>query len=368
MKKVLLTLILTILISLPAFSQQQETLTLTTYYPSPFGVYRNLLVTESMAIGNVDGSPGGEVDVDDLPVDQEGNPLLGSLSLSGYVGIGTVAPVVALDVRTDSGPSCPSPVYGPVINMMSSRYGDNNTYSGITFHTDLTGDERQYGIYAGAGCPNANSNFRFVEFLDSNDIVDRITIVGGTGDVGIGQENPQAKLDVAGDINATERITTAKGVKLAGEGADTDITCTEEGLMRYNSTDKQMQYCDGTDWKSTFASAGGGPTFINPVVARTNAPNNTWITYDASASIPAGATAVILEVGVTSGSDVRRKEAYFRRDSTQPTHVTILSTTFHLTTQVVCPVTANRTFQYHFKNTGGWQGNPANKIRLIGYY
>jgi len=53
-----LTLTLTIFISFSAFSQvDQETLTITTYYPSPYGVYRNLEVLGGQLIVDSDVVP-----------------------------------------------------------------------------------------------------------------------------------------------------------------------------------------------------------------------------------------------------------------------------------------------------------------------
>jgi hypothetical protein len=54
MKKVFIFgLLLSICLISPAFSQSSETLTFTTYYPSPIGVYRLLEVAESLAVGDI---------------------------------------------------------------------------------------------------------------------------------------------------------------------------------------------------------------------------------------------------------------------------------------------------------------------------
>jgi hypothetical protein len=75
--------LLALLVS-PAFSQ--ETLTITTYYPSPTGIY-NRLATTTLGVGDNDGS--GTLDAADAP-DPATNP--GDVWIAGDVGIGTITP------------------------------------------------------------------------------------------------------------------------------------------------------------------------------------------------------------------------------------------------------------------------------------
>ena len=86
-----LTLMFVISFSLSA----QETITLTTYYPSPFGIYSRL-VTNSLGVGDTDGSGGlDEADGPDPAVaGQEGD-----VWIAGNVGIGTTDPETRLDVN-----------------------------------------------------------------------------------------------------------------------------------------------------------------------------------------------------------------------------------------------------------------------------
>jgi len=62
--------------------------------------------------------------------------------------------------------------------------------------------------------------------------VDRMTVMN-TGNIGIGTANPAATLDVNG------------GLKL---GTASTCDATSEGTMRYNSTRKAMEFCNGTEW------------------------------------------------------------------------------------------------------------------------
>ena len=63
------------------------------------------------------------------------------------------------------------------------------------------------------------------------------------GNVGIGIADPKAKLDVSGEV------------KVASSG----IACstTNEGSIRYNSTDKKMEFCNGTAWTDMGGAASG---------------------------------------------------------------------------------------------------------------
>ena len=78
---------------LTAFAQQRENLTITTYYPSPYGSYNELTIATKAAIGDVNGD--GAVDQDDFAA--SGNNVSSpvaipeSLAVAGYVGIGKYA-------------------------------------------------------------------------------------------------------------------------------------------------------------------------------------------------------------------------------------------------------------------------------------
>jgi|GEM_PF-1118887 len=68
-------------------------------------------------------------------------------------------------------------------------------------------------------------------------------VLTSAGNVGIGTTSPAAKLDVAG------------GIKI---GTTSTCTATEEGTLRYNSTSKGMEFCNGSTWSSVGSTGGGG--------------------------------------------------------------------------------------------------------------
>ena len=69
-----------------------ENLTITTYYPSPYGSYRDLTVSGRMAIGDVNND--GTTDVGDFAVSSSApfGPIQESLTIAGRLGIGTTTP------------------------------------------------------------------------------------------------------------------------------------------------------------------------------------------------------------------------------------------------------------------------------------
>jgi hypothetical protein len=72
------------------FSFAQESLTITTYYPSPYGSY-NQLQTNTLGVGDNDGD--GGLDSGDVP------STAGDVWVAGKVGIGTMSPAAKLDVQ-----------------------------------------------------------------------------------------------------------------------------------------------------------------------------------------------------------------------------------------------------------------------------
>jgi hypothetical protein len=66
------------------------------------------------------------------------------------------------------------------------------------------------------------------------------------GKVGIGTTSPSAKLDVAGEIKFGNTSSTCDG--------------TNEGQQRYNSTSKNMEFCNGTAWTAYGTGSSSGRT------------------------------------------------------------------------------------------------------------
>lgn len=73
----------------------QEKLTITTYYPSPYGVY-NQMVTKTLGVGDTDGD--GNIDANDAP---DPTTQAGDVWVKGDLGIGTTNPTATLHVNGD---------------------------------------------------------------------------------------------------------------------------------------------------------------------------------------------------------------------------------------------------------------------------
>lgn len=86
-----------------------------------------------------------------------------------------------------------------------------------------------------ASATEVNNNFDTL-FNQSNKVGSEVNIDSLNGRVGIGTAAPGAKLDVQGSVK----------IGYAGNACDT----ASAGTLRYDSSEREMQYCDGTSWKA----------------------------------------------------------------------------------------------------------------------
>lgn len=161
-----------------AFSQEQ--ITVTAYYPSPYGSYKELRA-DQIAIGSAYRDP-------------VANPLAnGNLIVSGNVGIGTASPGQKLGVVGN-------------IKMSNGRstiftQGDNNTthVGGFQFLTYDNGVDNVWTPTDQNGS-TVNSSIRLGGFGTFNSNTVNLLV---SGNVGIGTPAPGYRLDVNGDLRIT---------------------------------------------------------------------------------------------------------------------------------------------------------------------
>ncbi|MFA5100475.1 MAG: hypothetical protein WC547_06305 [Candidatus Omnitrophota bacterium] len=168
------------------FAQQDEKLTITTYYPSPTGVY-NHLQSNRMTVGDFNND--NLINSNDLP-DQDGE-LAVAKSLYLRVSGSTAAPGVkggeGLRIRSDVN------YFGPDVDaVIIEQTEDDQSVNG--------------GMILGFATSAAeNTNYSQPGWAVNSTPV--ITL-RGTGNVGIGTANPVTGLHVSGDNDVAARITS----------------------------------------------------------------------------------------------------------------------------------------------------------------
>tara|TARA_B100000315_G_C14573507_1_gene586823 strand:- start:1821 stop:2540 length:720 start_codon:yes stop_codon:yes gene_type:complete len=92
MRTIIITCFIVILLLSTSLANAQETITLTTYYPAPFGIYQQLV---TMTLGVGDSNASGGMDANDSP-NPNTNP--GEVWVNSRLGIATTTPQNQLDV------------------------------------------------------------------------------------------------------------------------------------------------------------------------------------------------------------------------------------------------------------------------------
>ena len=203
-----LALILSFFLIIPGFAEDEtETLTITTYYPAPFGVY-NELRTKRMAIGDT------YYDASQHPWDEDGMIDPGEIAqdldlvVEGKVAIGkTEPPLNDLTIyRT-----------GPASIGLDSGDDTKQTFINLVTKGDISPGDRTspppahmslwHIVAKGDKYPQANEpNNLKLDYWNGTKWIETL-ILKSDGNVGIGTIDPQAKLEVKGGvIKATDGL------------------------------------------------------------------------------------------------------------------------------------------------------------------
>ncbi len=228
MKKIVVSFfVLTLLLTLTTLAQ--ETITLSTYYPSPFGIY-NRLATNSFGVG--DNNSSGGIEAGDSPdpavAGQEGD-----VWIAGDIGIGTTNPEARVHISGDS-----------PISMIEA------TQANQAAHLYLRTPTAIWQLEADSG--GIDEGFRIDESTTSmGDSGTTRFVIRNGGRVGIGTRNPRARLDVDGGIRVGQVDATGSG---AGNCAASGCSADNAGTLRY--CNNKIQFCKGST--SSWEQTGGG--------------------------------------------------------------------------------------------------------------
>ncbi|WP_374075464.1 tail fiber protein [Bdellovibrio bacteriovorus] len=154
-----------------------------------------------------------------------------TIDSSGKVGIGTGTPDSRFTVtsagNTLSDYTARFQSSGTVAGAGGILFDQNSTYA-YKLHT--TGTAASTGIMV----------FSYINNSDGS-VVNDNNLVLRSGSVGIGTSSPATKLDVNGEVKLGNTSSTC--------------TSTNEGAQRYNSSSKNMEFCNGSSWVA-LATAG----------------------------------------------------------------------------------------------------------------
>ena len=242
----LLALSLIFLLVTPFFALAEESITITTYYPSPYGSYREMRA-KRMAIG--DGYINGQTySWDEYQDDPFHNiDYNADLVVEGNVGIGTTSPGDALEILGQD----------KAISLVYGGGGANNLYGG-RWRVHDTGS----GVYTSFDTKNSGAWTN-----------DRVTILSATGNVGIGTTGPSQRLTVykstAGDLASFggNSVNVPIYLHLSGDSSLNYIG----GNVYYNGTNMTIDYTDRDSGFIKFSPGSGGPMVsLGYVTAGTN--------------------------------------------------------------------------------------------------
>lgn len=165
-----------------------------------------------------------------------------TIDTTGKVGIGTTSPSKTLHVVGDLSASAIQS-YNASSGANITAMGSNlDAYNYSYFNLANTSNSNQWSLnYRNGTTVGADAEKLMFNYFDGATYSDFLTLTS-TGLIGVGTTNPVSALEVSGDVkigNTTDSCDASK-----------------EGSVRYNSTTKTMDFCDGSSWKSIHGDLG----------------------------------------------------------------------------------------------------------------
>jgi len=273
-----------------------DQITFSTYYPAPFGVYREMRIMR-VAIGETYHKAG------DYPWDADGgSPEFGEihqdadLVVEGNVGIGTTDPDAKLTVENSD--QAGEVTLAKFINTKAAEATGQGNHAVVrltdgdrTLNLVVWPPDHPTAFFRNAvgitsitpGDSLILESYEDIKFaLNGN--TEAVTIAND-GNVGIGTTNPGADLEV----NNTLCLAPTDSPNHA-----------EEGALHYDNSEDIVKYHDGTDWKPM----GGGWQHSGEVVYDASPVAETWTDVDCSSVVGSNYALVFLKVKTTWGQQI----------------------------------------------------------------
>lgn len=208
------------------------------------------------------------------------------ISKEGNVGIGTTTPAGRLNISESTGTP-----HGPNAGSLVIDHENVGGASSIIFRSKV----------------NRTSDYGFIQFQDAaivggagescrliigtnNDADDHIVLMP-SGNVGIGTNDPKAKLDVAGDINVTGNITASviKSLEERVTKLEQEITCIKNGPTK-------VKFAESSD-----------KAFTSDIATRLQCRPNHFIKWEETT--PGNQEVFVFEIGYGSEEKWQIKES-----------------------------------------------------------
>jgi hypothetical protein len=246
---------------------------------------------------NTDGGPRG-LRVYNGNVKPGGKPVA-SFTADGWLGLGATKPAAALDVPPAIGIKqgalhLSGDAHWSSVSFNAHHKADNSGWDfddtskpAVTAEMDAIDGTPRFEVYATAPGNNQNWVSRLKVFGHTGDVV----VGANGGSLGVGVNAPAARLDVAGDVQASGALRTGALTAIATDSAMRVVSGVVDKTGGVRTGTGFTVAKNGTGrWKITFAPAFAGPAVL--VASRVYEDPD----FDAGATVKGGQTAVVDQV------------------------------------------------------------------------